>query len=86
MKWSLDCTEPLNYYQFVTRFIVAFPDSKPIIKSHLAFSRENVDEIIGPLCGIVEDDKCRLTHARLSFLTDMIFRRKQLLEEVVEQQ
>jgi len=84
MKWSLNEREPINFYEFVRKFVVQFPKAKPIMKRHLSFSREQAKEILKPLPEIVTDEKYRLTRERLDFMLDLIFKRKKLLEETLE--
>lgn len=83
MKWSLYDEKPLNYFEFMGKFVLKYPESKSTISGHLSFSREQVEEKLYPLCELV-DDKFRLTPTRLKFMLDMMFRRKAILEEVLQ--
>ncbi len=83
MKWSLTYND-LNYYDFMSKFILKFPASKNIINRYLCFDREQAEQILEPLCEIVSDQKYRLTPQRLKFMLDMVFRRKELLQKVLE--
>ncbi|MCP4712346.1 MAG: hypothetical protein GY869_27305 [Planctomycetes bacterium] len=85
MKWSLADEKPLNYYDFMARFVLQYPDSKAIISKHLCFERKEAEEILTPLCDMVDDCKYKLSPQRLSFMLDMIFRRKELLEKALGQ-
>ena len=85
MKWSLNEREPINFYEFVRKFVVQFPKAKPIMERHLSFSREQAKETLVPLPEMVADKRCRLTRKRLDFMLDLIFKRKKLLGETLEQ-
>lgn len=83
MKWTLNDEEPLNFYQFMAKFVLNYPDVKDLILGCLNFNRHLAEEILEPLCVIVDDEKYQLTHRRLEFILDMIFRRKHLLQEAL---
>ena len=83
MKWSLDEQEECNFYDFMEKFVMEFPDTKPIIGRHLSFSRSQVEEMLVPLATGVSDTKYRLSQKRLCFIIDFMFRRKQLLEQTL---
>ena len=83
MKWTLEEEVPLNFYEFMARLTLKYPDTKGIISKYLCFERREVEEILKPLCGIVEDKKYALTPKRLEFMIDMIFRRKELLKKAL---
>ena len=81
MKWSLKEKSPLNFYQFVDKFVSKYPDSKSIIAKHLNFSHEQLEDIMIPLCDMITDSKFELNKSRLNFMLDMMFHRKLLLEK-----
>jgi hypothetical protein len=83
MKWSLDEQEDCNFYDFMKKFVMEFPDTKPIIGRHLGFSQSQVEEILSPLAPAVSDTKYRLSQKRLRFIIEFIFRRKKLLEQTL---
>lgn len=83
MKWSLEDDSPLNFYEFMARFALKYPETRDIILKHLCFERTEIEEILTPLCSIVVDTKYALTPQRLEFMLDMIFRRKELLEKAL---
>lgn len=83
MKWSLDEQDNVNFYDFMKKFVLEFPDTKSIIGEHLSFSRLQVEEIMIPLVRAVSDTKYCLSEKRLYFIMELIFRRKELLEKVL---
>jgi hypothetical protein len=84
MKWSLDEQGDFNFYEFMRKFVLEFPDSKVIISEHLNFSRSQVEEIMSPLVTAVSDNTYCLSQKRLNFIMKLIFRRKELLEETLD--
>jgi len=84
MKWSLDEGKQLNFYEFMKKFTVEFPETKRIITQHLSFDYRQVEEVLAPLVGAVSDPKYKLTRKRLDFVLKMIFGRKRLLEEALK--
>ncbi|MCX5636470.1 MAG: hypothetical protein NTX52_02095 [Planctomycetota bacterium] len=84
MKWSLDEQEDLNFYDFMKKFVLEFPDTKSIIGEQLSFSRSQVEEILSPLITAVSDNTYFLSHKRLHFIIDLTFRRKELLEKALD--
>jgi hypothetical protein len=83
MKWSLDEREELNFYDFMSKFVLEFPDTKPIIEKYLSFSQAQVEEIMIPLVAAVSDDTYCLSGKRLNFIMELIFKRKELLEKTL---
>ncbi len=83
MKWSLDEEGRLNFYEFMKKFAVAFPEIMPIIAQRLSFSYEQVEEVLAPLAEVVSDPKYKLTRKRLDFVLNMIFERKRILKETL---
>lgn len=83
MKWSLDEQEELNFYEFMKKFVLEFPDTKSIIAKHLAFSRDQVEEVMSPLVMAVSDKVYCLSRKRLCFMLKLVFRRKELLEKTL---
>ena len=83
MKWSLDEKEDYNFYDFMKKFVLEFPDTKPIIGKHLNFSRSQVEEILTSLTIAISDSEYCLSQKRLDFIIEFIFRRKQLLEKAL---
>jgi len=83
MKWSLDENESLNFYDFMRKFVLEFPDTMPIIEKYLDFNRLQVEEIMSPLVAAVSDKVNCLSQKRLNFIIELIFRRKQLLEKAL---
>jgi hypothetical protein len=83
MKWSLDEQETLNFFDFMQKFVLEFPETKPIISEHLNFSRAQVEEVIRPLVPAVSDTTYCLSRKRLHFITELIFRRKELLKKAL---
>lgn len=83
MKWSLDEQEDFNFYDFMKKFVLEFPDTKSIIEKHLSFSRAQVEEILSPLITAVSDMKYCISQKRLRFIIEFIFRRKELLEKAL---
>ncbi len=84
MKWSLDENEQLDFYKFMKKFSMAFPNIIPIIAQHLNFTYQNVEEVLAPLVEAVSNPVYKLTKERLDFILKLIFRRKRILEEVLE--
>jgi len=83
MKWTLDEQDPLNFYDFMRKFVLEFPDTKSIIEKHLGFKQSQVEEIMSPLVAAVSDNTYCLSGKRLNFIMELIFRRKKLLEETL---
>lgn len=83
MKWSLDDQEALNFYAFMQKFVLEFPNSKSIISHKLGFSRSQVEEVMSPLLTEVTHDVYHLSSKRLNFIIDLIFMRKELLEKAL---
>ncbi len=84
MKWSLDEGKKLNFYEFMKKFAVEFPEIRPIIAQHLSFSYQQVEEVLAPLVDAISDPGYKLTQKRLDFILKMIFHRKRILEETLE--
>ncbi len=83
MKWSLDEEEQLNFYEFIKKFIIEFPQTKPIIARRLSFSYHQIEEVLLPLVEAVSDPEYKLTRKRLDFVLKLIFERKRILEETL---
>jgi len=83
MKWSMDEQEALNFFDFMQKFVLEFPETKPIIIEHLNFSRAQVEEVINPLADAVSDTTYRLSRKRLNFIIELIFKRKELLKKAL---
>ena len=84
MKWSLDEDEQLNFYEFLKKFAIEFPEIRPIIARHLGFTYRQVEEVLAPLVEAVSDPTCKLTRKRLDFVLKLIFERKRILEETLK--
>ena len=84
MKWSLDEKRQLNFYEFMKKFTIDFPKTKPIIARHLSFTYQQVEEVLVPLVEAVSVPEYKLTRKRLDFVLKMIFKRKRILEETLE--
>ncbi len=84
MKWSLDESKQLNFYEFMKEFTVEFPEIRPIIAQHLSFSYQQVEEVLAPLVDAISDPVYKLTRKRLDFVLKLIFGRKRILEETLE--
>ena len=84
MKWSLDEEGQLNFYEFMKKFTIAFPQIMPIIAQHLSFTYQQVEEVLAPLVEAVSVPEYKLTRKRLDFVLKMIFERKRILEETLE--
>ena len=67
MKWSLDENEPLNFYEFMQKFVLEFPDTMSIIVKHLDFGRSQVEEIMSPLVTAVSDSEVLSKSEKTSF-------------------
>jgi len=83
MKWSLDEQEDFNFYDFMKKFVLEFPDTKSIIGEQLSFSQPQLEEILNPLITAVSDTKYYLSQKRLRFIIEFIFKRKELLEKAL---
>ena len=83
MKWSLDAQGDCNFYDFMKKLVLEFPDTKPIIGRHLDFSQSQIEEILILLATAVSDAKYCLSQKRLDFIIEFIFRRKKLLEKAL---
>jgi len=84
MKWSLDENEQLNFYEFMKKFTMTFPQIKPIIAQHLSFTYQQVEEVLTPLVEAICVPEHKLTRKRLDFMLKLIFDRKRILEEILE--
>ncbi|KKL67076.1 hypothetical protein LCGC14_2138580, partial [marine sediment metagenome] len=84
MKWSLDEVGQLDFYEFMNKFTMAFPQIKPIIARHLRFTYQQVEEVLAPLVDAVSVPLYKLTRKRLDFILKLIFDRKRILEETLE--
>ena len=84
MKWSLDEEGQLNFYEFMKKFAIDFPQVKLVMANHLSFTYEQVEEVLAPLVEAVSDPKYKLTRKRLDFVLKLIFSRKRILEETLE--
>ncbi len=84
MKWSLDEGKQFNFYEFMKRFVIEFPQVKPIMANHLSFTYKQVEEVLAPLVEAVSDPVYKLTRKRLDFILKLIFERKRILEETLE--
>ncbi len=84
MKWSLDEGKQLNFYEFMKKFAIEFPQVKPIMTNHLSFTYEQVEKVLAPLVEAVSDPEYKLTRKRLDFVLKLIFERKRILEETLE--
>ena len=84
MKWSLDEQEELNFYDFMKKFVLEFPDTKSIIGKLLNFDALQVEELINPLVTAVTDPVYRLSQERFNLIKKFIFRRKELLKKALE--
>jgi len=83
MKWSLDEKEDFNFYDFMKKFVLEFPNTKSIIREQLSFSQSQVEEIMIPLVKAVSDTKYCLSEKRLRFMMELIFKRKELLKKAL---
>ena len=83
MKFSLDEPNPLNFYDFISKFVLEFPDAKSIISKHLGFSRPQAEEVMSPLVTAVSDKVYYLSRKRPCFMLKLVFRRKELLEKTL---
>ena len=84
MKWSLDEEGQLDFYEFMKKFTIAFPQMRSIIGQHLSFTYQQVEEVLAPLVEAVSDPKYKLTRKRLDFVLKLIFSRKRILKETLE--
>ncbi len=84
MKWSLDEGKQFNFYDFMKKFAIEFPQVKPIMANHLSFTYVQVEEVLAPLVEAVSDPEYKLTWKRLDFVLKLIFERKRILEETLE--
>ncbi|MHC4084180.1 MAG: HipA domain-containing protein [Planctomycetota bacterium] len=84
MKWSLDEGKQLNFYEFMNKFAIEFPQVKPIMANHLSFTYEQVEKVLAPLVEAVSDPEYKLTRKRLDLVLKLIFERKRILEETLE--
>ncbi|MFC1676969.1 hypothetical protein ACFL3G_07900 [Planctomycetota bacterium] len=84
MRWSLDEEGQLNFYEFMKKFTIAFPQIRPIIAQHLSFSYQQVEEVLAPLIEVAVASEYKLTRERLDFMLKLIFERKRILEETLE--
>jgi len=83
MKWSLEKPEPVNFHDFMRKFVERFPDSLNIIMSYLTFTRSQVEEVTDPLVDAISGSEYSLNRKRLDFMRELIFRRKELLERTL---
>ena len=84
MNWSLDESKQLNFYEFMKRFTLEFPEAKDIIARCLDFAFQEVEEVLAPLVVAISDPEYKLTRKRLDFVLKLLFERKRILEETLE--
>jgi len=84
MKWSLDEEGQHNFYEFMNKFTMAFPQIKPIIARCLSLTYQQAEEVLSPLIEAVSVTEYKLTRKRLDFVLKLIFERKRILEETLE--
>jgi len=85
MKWSLEESEPINYFEFMRRFVVQFPATRARILAILDFSLEKVECRLRPLLSLVDDPHVRLSEPRLSFMMRLLSARRELLRKTIAQ-
>ena len=84
IKWNLNANEKqLNFYELVARFALKYSDTKDIIQECLSFGKQDVYDVLLPLCDLELDEEYRLGRARLDFMIEMVFNRKALLEKAI---
>jgi hypothetical protein len=84
MKWSLEDSKQMRFYEFIRKFSESYPEIRPVVAKCLIFTRQQVEEVMSPLVDAISDPKFKLTQERLDFMLKLIFGRKQILEEVLE--
>ena len=72
MKWSLEESGQLRFYEFIKKFTIAFPEIRSIIVKRLSFTHEQVEEVLSPLVGAITDPTYKLTQKRLDVVLKMI--------------
>lgn len=84
MKWNLDDSESVNFYEFMKRYILKFPFVKDQVVKRLTFSRFDLEERLSALALILEEGANRLTIRRLEFIINMITKRRELLLKAID--
>ena len=83
MKWSLAETTPMNFYDFMKRFVQEFPETRSAVEQRLNFTETDLRSRLAALTNIPVDAGCRLTQCRLDFTLRLLMERKNLLEEAL---
>jgi hypothetical protein len=85
MKWSLDEKEPMNFYQFMKRFVTEYPQTRERVQKIMNFSQSELEEKLYPLAELIDDPVCRLTEARLAFTIRLMMKRRELLQRALNE-
>ena len=84
MRWSLDETRSMNFYELVSRLVSEYPETRSAVLGSLAFTEEDLRVRLDPLAAIPVDQRSRLTRPRLSFTLKLIMKRTTLLREALQ--
>jgi hypothetical protein len=84
MRWDLTGAGPLNFFDFMRRFVSAYPESRATVLEGLGFTEESLRARLGPLVAIKVNEASRLTQCRLDFTLKLIMKRAELLRDAME--
>ena len=84
MKWSLQDEKPLNFYDFMRRYVQEYPYVRQDILSRLDFTEGDMRDRVTGLLSIPVGAEARLTERRLDFTLALVMKRKELLLRALE--
>ncbi len=84
MRWNLEESGDVTFYEFMGRFLKKFPEERESVAMALNFGRRSVEDRLSGLTHIAVPEDFRLTPQRLTFTIDLLMRRKELLEKAIE--
>lgn len=85
MKWSLDEKEPMNFFQFMKRFVTEYPQVRERVQNITNFSQSELENRLYPLASLIDYPEYRLTEARLAFTIRLMMKRRELLQRALSE-
>jgi hypothetical protein len=76
---------PLNFFDFMRRFVSTYPETRSAVLQGLGFTGDSLRARLEPLVAIKVDDASRLTQRRLDFTLKLIMKRVELLRDAMEE-
>ena len=84
MQWDLKDAGPLNFFDFMRRFVSTYPETRAGVLQGLGFTEESLRARLGPLVALEVDGASRLTQPRLDFTLKLIMKRVEFLQDALE--